>query len=144
MFTLLCAISIQILKFFCKDRRLSFYMSRTLHLFGTDSCATVVPNRRYCQFGFWVYRELAFALHYIKGVTKVFHTLHIGHNCLVPVHLQMKFSFDEAGYRFLHAFGCTLGLTKYHRVIGIADKRETSACEFLVQLVEHDVAQKRT
>ena len=72
MFTLLCAISIQILKFFCKDRRLSFYMSRTLHLFGTDwcammvpiqvirwyrmqcydgtdSCATVVPNRRYCQ-----------------------------------------------------------------------------------------------
>ena len=72
MFTLLCAISIQILKFFCKDRRLSFYMSRTLHLFGTDwcammvpiqvirwyrmqcydgtdSCATVVPIRRYCQ-----------------------------------------------------------------------------------------------
>ena len=33
-------------------------------------------------------------------------------------------------------FGCTLGLTKYHRVIGIADKRETSACEFLVQLVD--------
>ena len=25
-------------------------------------------------FGFWVYRELAFAFHYIKGVTKVFHT----------------------------------------------------------------------
>ena len=43
-------------------------------------------------FGFWVYRELAFAFHYIKEVTKVFHTLHIGHNCLVPVHLQMKFS----------------------------------------------------
>ena len=73
MFTLLCAISIQILKFFCKDRRLLLYMSRTLHLFGTDwcammvpiqvirwyrmqcydgtdSCATVVPIRRYCQF----------------------------------------------------------------------------------------------
>ena len=72
MFTLLCAISIQILKFFCKDRRLLLYMSRTLHLFGTDwcammvpiqvirwyrmqcydgtdSCATVVPIRRYCQ-----------------------------------------------------------------------------------------------
>ena len=91
-----------------------------------------------------MYRELAFVFHYIKGVTKVFHTLHIGHNCLVPVHLQMKFSFDESGYGFLHALGCTLGLTKYHRVIGIADKRETSACEFLVQLVEHDVAQKRT
>ena len=73
MFTLLCAISIQILKFFCKDRRLLLYMSRTLHLFGTDwcammvpiqvirwyrmqcydgtdSCATVVPIRRYCHF----------------------------------------------------------------------------------------------
>lgn len=73
MFTLLCAISIQILKFFCKDRRLLLYMSRTLHLFGTDwcammvpiqvirwyrmqcydgtdSCATVVPIRRYCQW----------------------------------------------------------------------------------------------
>lgn len=72
MFTLLCAISIQILKFFCKDRRLLLYMSRTLHLFGTDwcammvpiqvirwyrmqcydgtdSCATVVPIRRYCH-----------------------------------------------------------------------------------------------
>ena len=72
MFTLLCAISIQILKFFCKDRRLSLYMSRTLHLFGTDwgammvpiqvirwyrmqcydgtdSCAIVVSIRRYCQ-----------------------------------------------------------------------------------------------
>ena len=72
MFTLLCAISIQILKFFCKDRRLLLYMSRTLHLFGTDwcammvpiqvirwyrmqcydgtdSCAIVVPIRRYCQ-----------------------------------------------------------------------------------------------
>ena len=72
MFTLLCAISIQNLKFFCKDRRLLFYMSRTLHLFGTDwsammvpiqvirwyrmqcydgtdSCATVVPIRRYCH-----------------------------------------------------------------------------------------------
>ena len=74
MFTLLCAISIQILKFFCKDRRLLLYMSRTLHLFGTDwcammvpiqvirwyrmqcydgtdSCAIVVPIRRYCQEG---------------------------------------------------------------------------------------------
>ena len=73
MFTLLCAISIQILKFFCKDRRLLLYMSRTLHLFGTDwcammvpiqvirwyrmqcydgtdSCDTVVPIRRYCHF----------------------------------------------------------------------------------------------
>lgn len=73
MFTLLYAISIQILKFFCKDRRLLLYMSRTLHLFGTDwcammvpiqvirwyrmqcydgtdSCAIVVPNRRYCHF----------------------------------------------------------------------------------------------
>ena len=72
MFTLLCAISIQILKVFCKDRRLLLYMSRTLHLFGTDwcammvpiqvirwyrmqcyggtdSCATVVPIRRYCH-----------------------------------------------------------------------------------------------
>lgn len=60
------------LKFFCKDRRLLLYMSRTLHLFGTDwcammvpiqvirwyrmqcyngtdSCAIVVPNRRYCH-----------------------------------------------------------------------------------------------
>ena len=95
-------------------------------------------------FGFWLYRELAFAFHYIKGVTKVFHTLHIGHNCLVPVHLQMKFSFNESGYGFLYTLGCTLGLTKYHRVIGIADKRETSACEFLVQLIEHDIAQERT
>ena len=43
MFTLLCAISIQILKFYCKDRRLLFYMSRTLHLFGTDWCAMMVP-----------------------------------------------------------------------------------------------------
>ena len=43
MFTLLCAISIQILIVFCKDRRLSFYMSRTLHLFGTDWCAMMVP-----------------------------------------------------------------------------------------------------
>lgn len=73
MFTLLCAISIQILKFFCKDRRLLLYMSRTLHLFGTDwcammvpiqvirwyrmqcydgtdSCAIVVPIRRYCHY----------------------------------------------------------------------------------------------
>ena len=72
MYTLLCAISIQILKFFCKDRRLLLNMSRTLHLFGTywgammvpiqvirwyrmqcydgtDSCAIVVPIRRYCQ-----------------------------------------------------------------------------------------------
>ena len=62
----------QNLKFYCKDRRLLFYMSRTLHLFGTDwcammvpiqvirwyrmqcydgtdSCAIVVPIRRYCQ-----------------------------------------------------------------------------------------------
>ena len=75
MFTLLCAISIQILKFFCKDRRLLLYMSRTLHLFGTDwcammvpiqvirwyrmqcydgtdSCAIVVPIRRYCHVGY--------------------------------------------------------------------------------------------
>ena len=44
MFTLLCAISIQILKFFCKDRRWLLYMSRTLHLFGTDWCAMMVPN----------------------------------------------------------------------------------------------------
>ena len=29
MFTLLCTISIQTLKFFSKDRRLLFYMSRT-------------------------------------------------------------------------------------------------------------------
>ena len=64
----------QNLKFYCKDRRLLFYMSRTLHLFGTDwcammvpiqvirwyrmqcydgtdSCAIVVPNRRYCHVG---------------------------------------------------------------------------------------------
>ena len=45
---------------------------------------------------------------------------------------------------FLHALGCTLGLTKYHRVIGVANKRETSTCEFLVQLVEHNITQKRT
>ena len=43
MFTLLCAISMQNLKFYCKDRRLLFYMSRTLHLFGTDWCAMMVP-----------------------------------------------------------------------------------------------------
>lgn len=80
MFTLLCAISIQILKFFCKDRRLLLYMSRTLHLFGTDwcammvpiqvirwyrmqcydgtdSCATVVPIRRYCQLNQFGYLD---------------------------------------------------------------------------------------
>lgn len=33
----------QNLKFYCKDRRLLFYMSRTLHLFGTDWCAMMVP-----------------------------------------------------------------------------------------------------
>ena len=49
MFTVLCAISIQDLKNYCKDRRLLLYMSRTLHLFGTDSSAAVVPIRRYCQ-----------------------------------------------------------------------------------------------
>ena len=43
MFTLLCAISIQDLKIYCKDRRLLLYMSRTLHLFGTDWCAMMVP-----------------------------------------------------------------------------------------------------
>ncbi len=43
MFTLLCAISIQDLKIYCKDRRLLLYMSRTLHLFGTDRCAMMVP-----------------------------------------------------------------------------------------------------
>lgn len=81
MFTLLCAISIQILKFFCKDRRLLLYMSRTLHLFGTDwcammvpiqvirwyrmqcydgtdSCAIVVPIRRYCQLKQDVFESL--------------------------------------------------------------------------------------
>ena len=47
MFTLLCAISIQNLKVFCKDKRLLFYISRTLHLFGTDWCAMMVPIRRY-------------------------------------------------------------------------------------------------
>ena len=80
MFTLLCAISMQNLKFYCKDRRLLFYMSRTLHLFGTDwcammvpiqvirwyrmqcydgtdSCAIVVPIRRYCQPKGWKCRK---------------------------------------------------------------------------------------
>ena len=39
-----------------------------------------------------MHSQLAFAFGYIEGVAEVFHTLHIGHNCLVPVHLQMKFS----------------------------------------------------
>ena len=88
--------------------------------------------------------ELACAFHYVKGMAKVFHALHLGHNRVVHVRLQMKFSFDESGYGFLHTLGCTLGLTKYHRVVGIANKRETSASELLVQLVEHDIAKERT
>ena len=42
------------------------------------------------------------------------------------------------------AFCCPSGLAEYHRIVGISHEGMSSAFEFLVQLIEHDVAQQWT
>ncbi len=87
---------------------------------------------------------MAFTSVYIKGVAEVLHTLDIRNDRLFLVHLKEEFSLDKLGYGRPYTCCSPLGLTEYYRIIGIADKGVTSTCEFLVQLVEHDVAQKWT
>ena len=56
----------------------------------------------------------------------------------------MKLAFDKTGYGLPYTFRGSFAAAKYHRVIGIADKRKSSALELLVQFIKHHVAQQRT
>ena len=79
----------------------------------------------------------------VKGVAKVLLTVHAAYMGLLAVHLQEKLLLDVAANAFADPFSCTRTLAKDDAVVGIADKRKTTAFEFMVKLVKHDVAQYR-
>ena len=56
----------------------------------------------------------------------------------------MKPAFDEFGYGLPYTFRSPFATAEYHRVVGIAEKRKSSAPELLVQFIKHHVAQQRT
>ena len=60
---------------------------------------------------------------------------------LLAVHLQEKLLLDETADTLADSFGGTRTLAEDNAIVGIADKRKTTAFEFAVKLVEHDVAQ---
>ena len=93
-------------------------------------------------FSFWVITVSWHCLSLHKRSNQRYFTpFFTRHNRLVPAHLQMKFSFDE-WVTDSFTRGCTLGLTNIIESIGMADKKgRPRLVEFLVQLVEHDVAQ---
>ena len=87
--------------------------------------------------------QASLSLSCVKGVAKVLLTVHAAYMGLRAVHLQEKLLFDVAADAFAYPLGCTRTLAKDDAIVGIADKRETTAFEFMVKLVEHDVAQYR-
>ena len=89
-----------------------------------------------------MYSELASTFVYVKGIAEILHTSYIRNNRLFLVHLEEELPLYELGYGRFHTLRSPLGLAEYHRIIGIAYKGVTSTSEFLVQLVQHDVAEK--
>ena len=79
----------------------------------------------------------------VKGVAKVLLAVHAADMGLLTVHFQEKFLFDEPTDALAYPFGGTRTFAEDYAVVGIADKRQTTAFEFAVKLVEHDVAQYR-
>ena len=85
--------------------------------------------------------QASLSLSCVEGVAKVFLTVHAPYMGLLAVHLQEKLLLDETADTLADSFGGTRTLAEDNAIVGIADKRKTTAFEFAVKLVEHDVAQ---
>ena len=87
--------------------------------------------------------QVSFPPSCVERVAEVLLAVHAAYMGLLTVHLQEKLLFDVAADVFAYPLGSTRTLAKDDAIIGIADKRETTEFEFMVKLVEHDVAQYR-
>ena len=87
--------------------------------------------------------QASFAPSCVKGVAKVLLTVHAPYMGLLAVHLQEKLLLDVTADTLADSFGGTRTLAEDNAIVGIADKRKTTAFEFAVKLVEHNVAQYR-
>ena len=87
--------------------------------------------------------QASLSLSCVKGVAKVLLPVHAAYVGLFAIHLQEELLFDVAANASAYPFGCTGTFAEDNAVGGVADKGETTAFEFTVKLVEHDVAQYR-
>ena len=85
--------------------------------------------------------QASFAPSCVKGVAKVLLTVHAAYMGLLAVHLQEKLLLDKTADALTDSFGCTRTLAEDNAIVGVADKRKTTAFEFAVKLVKHNVAQ---
>ena len=87
--------------------------------------------------------QACLSLSCVEGVAKVLLTAYATYMGLFAVHLQEQFLFDVTADAFTNPFGSARAFAEDNVVVSIADKGETTAFEFAVKLVEHNVAQYR-
>ena len=66
------------------------------------------------------------------------------HTGLFPVHFKKQFPFDERDDVGQGSLCTPFAFTEYHAVIGIAHKLMSALFQFLVQFVQHNVAEQGT
>ena len=91
---------------------------------------------------FRVYLETAFSVLAVEAVAKVFHVADVRHMRFSPIHFQEEFPFDVLGDAFQGSLGASPALAENHAVVSIADEFVPAPLQFLVELVQHDVAQE--
>ena len=88
--------------------------------------------------------QSALPAHNIKGISEVLHAYNTPHFGLLAVHLQIEFLLDEGRNGFADASGGPFALAEDDAVIRISDETQSSPFEFLVELIQHDIAQQWT
>ena len=80
----------------------------------------------------------------VKCVSKVFYLADMCHACFPSVHLQKKFPLNKRNDVLQGSFCILSAFTKNHPVIRIPHKSVPSACQFLIQVIQYDIAKQWT